>query len=1429
LVTRLIARPDCLKIACAFLLVALAYPVHPQTYQVGSDATTKPQPQAGPKQDAGQQLGWGSNIQNARLARAAALALQRGDHALALEYAQRAAQAAPNDPQLWFLLAYAARLDGKLVQSADAYQKGLKLSPSSASGMSGLAQTYSQMGRNADAERLLKQALAANPKQNDDLMLLGDIQLRSADYTGALETLGQAERYAPNARSELLLALCYERTNQMDQASHYLQLAKTRAPNNPDVERSLAGYYRETGDDAKAIGELKAIRNPKPDVVAELAYTYGLNGQLNEAARTYVQAANAMPRDMSLQLATAQAEVADSAMDKATPFLDRAAKIDPGYYRLHAIRGEIAQMQDHNEDAVQEYKQAVAGLPASPVEGPLYGIQLHMDLQALYHGLNDDDSAQKQLQIAQSQIGALDEHGADRAAFLRLRALIEMNAGQEDSALNDMKESLALNAHDPNSLQLDGDVLLKLNRPQDAIAVFQKILAIDSKNRFALTSMGYASRAAGNDNDAEKYFELLAQDYPSLYVPYLALGDMYTQKHDYKKAEGFYEKGFKIAPTDMPIVAGGMNAAIEGHNLDLAATWLNRVTPAMTAAPQILAEKERYFYFKGDAQQSYQVGLEAIKVLPQDRDVVVYLGYDQLNLEKYDDLLALTKKYDTVFPKEPDIPLLAGYVYKHNGDRDQAVQSFTEALNRDNSVVTAYVNRGYVFNDLGKPAQAELDFKEALRRDPKDGQAHLGLAFSDLALNHNDDAVHQSQLAEDALGDSVMLHTIRATAYGREGMLTKAEGEYRAALKFTPDDGTLYLGLGNIDFSERHYHEAIENLQTAQKYLTDNPQVYAMTARAYANLGDRAQTLRNVQLAEESAARSPNATVAPTDGTGSLISDIYVSTGEALSTLGDDKAAMDRFSKALVAPNANRAGVRMAIAQMMAQQGHATDAERQLALAQMEADAGDTPPVSGDQYLAAAGVLQELHEYELSETYLQKARSAGASDIKVRVNLANDYLALGDTTRAAAELAAVSQSDGTRSDYQYLLAEANVYQQEHRGSQAVSAFAQAASTAGDDPTAEQSMLQAGGNEGYRINAELSALSNLIFQPIFEDSTVYELDAKTFGNPPAITSGGVNTALLPPPRYSDDIEWTNAYHLHFGQMPTIGGFVQVRNDRGTISVPAIGVVNRDTTDTTFNFGVAPVLHIGSGVVTFNSGFQETIRRDSRSPVQMNQNIGRIFTFGSTSSLFDAVSVTGYIIRDFGPFTETPLSEATLSGAVDFRVGSPWGRTALITGWGSNKQNFTSSTLGDTQNYYTSSYIGLTRRFSTHLSVNAIAEDVRSWRVVPFVIHPSDFVVNSGTAQALRPAGTIDFSPTRNWDIQLSTAYENTRSYHLYDMTQNGITVSYMRPFGRTFNDETGEVHLKYPIRFSGGIQQETFPNFTHGSNSQFRPYVSITLF
>ena len=1401
----------CLQIAALAFVVALACAVQAQTYKVGGDTAQQQPINNKPVQtpSPNKSLGWGSNIQNARLARAAEQALKNRNFGAAVDYAQRAAQAAPNDPQLWFLLGYAARLDGKFQLAVDSYSRGIRINPSSLDGISGLAQTYSNMGRTDEAIRLLNQVLSSDPKRVNDAVLLGELMMRSGDYDGAINVLGRAERLEPATRPELLLALSFQHLKKFDQANHYLDLAKQRDPNNPEVQRSLAGYYRETGNYPAAISALKSIHNPKPDVKAELAYTYQLDGNQDEAATLYAQAANAAPGDLALQLSAAQAQVTAGSIDHAKPFIDRAKSIDPEHYRLHAVLGEIARLQEHNDEAVREYNAALDHLPETPAEGPLYGIQLHMDLVELYKNLKDDNAAHQNLEIAKNQINVLDERGPTRPQFLRLRALIKINEGDFDGAGNDIKEALAINPDDPNSLQLGGDLLVKMGRPDDAIAVYKKIIAIDPVNRSALISLGYVSREAAHDQDAEKYFQKLESAYPTLYIPYLALGDMYAARKDFTKADASYKKAYELAPANALIVAGGMNAAIEAHNYPLAGDWLQRATPEMQQEPHVMREEERYLSFKGDYEKSAAIGREAIKQLPKDRDVVVYLGYDLLNLKQYDELLQLTAEFDQILPKEPDIPLLAGYVHKQAGQLEEAQKDFSEALDRDPKVVTAYVNRGYVLKDLHQPVAATADFETALKLDPKNGEAHLGLAYASLDSHRPRVALREVQLAEEQIGDSLPIHLIRATAYGQNGLLNKSANEYRVALKMSPNDSGIHLALADTLYSLRQYHPAIDELQIARTLSPDDPLIYAQLARSYAELRDRDQTLQNVELAEQKVQSVPAAKDQRHNE-----SAVFVTTGQALSTLGDDKGAMERFERALDAPNSDRISVRLAIGRLMANQDHSADAQRQIALALMEARTGETLPPTGEQLMEAAGVFLDLHEYQLAQNYLQLALAAGAPDTSVRIGLANTYLALGETTKANVELNAVSNSADGEPSYQYLLTKAAVLRQEHQNTQALTAFGQAENAAGEDQTAEQDMLQAAANEGLRLNQHISVLSDFSVSPIFEDTTVYPLDAKLDVPNPIPGRQG----LLPPPRSSIETQWTGAYHIHLSNFPDASGFFQVRNARGQISLPSADeIVNRDTTDYTANFGLNPSFHLGSTVLTFNTGIQGTIRRDSLSPVQMNQNLFRQFVYMTTSSFFNMVSVSGYAIREAGPFTLSNLSSRDLAGAVDFRVGRPWGKTALITGWGARDEQFFPITR---EFYYTSAYIGIERKVSQRLNFRVLAEDLRAWRVE---------LSNWAIAQALRPAGSVEFSPTRNWMIQATGAYSRNMGFHVYDAVQTGFSVSYAMPIRHGFKDQTGQVEIKYPVRFSAGMAEESFYNFPGSQSEQLRPYVRIDLF
>ena len=1344
----------------------------------------------------GKALGWGSNIQNARLGHAAEAALKSGNYAAAMDYAQRAVQAAPGDERLWFLLGYTQRLAGKAQASVNSYEHGLGINPSSLEGQSGLAQTYSRMGRREEAISILTHVVEANSRRTTDVLLLGENLLQTRQYDEALKHLQRAEQMKADARSELLIAITYERMDQPKQAERYLDMAKRRAPKNPEIIRALAGFYREMGNYPAAIAALKSISKKTPEIKGELAYTYQLAGKRDEAAKLYIEAAEAAPRDLNLQLSAAQSEMMVGQVDAAKKYLDRAEQLNANHYRLHAIRGEVAKVEERNEDAIKEYNAAISSLPQSPAEGPLYAVQLRINLVQIYNRMQDDVSAKKELATAQSQINALNLEGKSREDFLRLRAQIKLYAEDTSGALQDVHDALALNAKDPNALQLNGDLLVKIDRPEEAADIYKKILSLDADNELALTSLGSVERKLGHDKEAEKYLQRLAATHPNFYASYLALGDLYASRHDYPKAETNYRKAHTLAPKNTLAIAGGMNAAIEAHQYPLAGEWLALASPQMQQDSLIMLQKERYLSWIGNYKESADVGQQLIQKLPHDRDAVVYLGYDLLKLERYDELLQLASKYEDVLPKEPDLPLLAGYVYKHNSDAVHAQEEFTKSIERGPNVATAYVNRGFVLHDQRKGDAAAADFNTALKIDPKNGEAHLGLAYADLDLHHARAALEQAKLAEKVMGDSVAIHLIRGTAYGSEGLLKREIAEYRIAAKSDPSNAKIHIAIANALYELREYQEAINELQESDRLAPGNGIVYAEMSRSYAQLHHRNQTMHYIELAEKAGPSS-----------------VFITTGEALSTLGEQKAAMARFERALSASDGDRVAVRLAIAHLMVSKGAMDDSRRQVTLALMEASVGRTQQPSATELVQAADVFLGMHEYQLAQVYFQRALAAGAPEADVRIGLANTYLATGDTPRAEAQLKEVSKSVGEDElGYNYLMARANLLHQRRQNDEALTAFAQAAQAAGEDTNAEWAMMRTGGGEGLKINNTVSFFSDYTLSPIFEDTTVYPLDAALDSASPATSNN------LPLPRSSLQSMWTEGVHLHIQGLPESMGFFQARNSRGTISLPSADrIVNRDTWDYNFNYTISPSLRLGNNIFNFNTGIQETVRRDTLDPYNMNQNLFRQFVYMQTSSFFNWVSVNGFAIREAGPFTENGQHGRDLAGALEFHVGRPWAKNTLITGWGARDQQFSPIPR---EFYYTSTYAGIERRFSERLKIRAIGEYLRSWRVE---------INQYAIAQAFRPAGTVVFSPTRNWSIQANAAYSRNMGIHAYDAVQSGFAVSYAMPIGRTIEQNGQEIPVHYPIKFSAGVQQEDFFNFNGSGSLQFRPYVQISIF
>jgi tetratricopeptide (TPR) repeat protein len=560
------------------------------------------------------------------------------------------------------------------------------------------------------------------------------------------------------------------------------------------------------------------------------------------------------------------------------------------------------------------------------------------------------------------------------------------------------------------------------------------------------------------------------------------------------------------------------------------------------------------------------------------------------------------------------------------------------------------------------------------------------------------------------------------------------------------------------------------------------------------------ETLRDVQLAEQQ---------------GSDQSGVLLATGDALLTLGDRDGAMARFSRALEAPDASRVDARLSLARLFQKEGKFEDAKQQIALGFTEARIGDAPPVTPDNLIEAANLFLSMHEFDLAEKLYGRAKEAGAGNDQVALGLANTYLAQGNDIDAEKQIASLGPSKDHYEDYDYMLTSAELYRSRHELDRATMAYARANELSSENDVALRGLHEAAGEQGLPIRKGLSMVSDASVHGILDDSTIYQLDAMLFNIQ--------NKSLLPPGRSSLETTLTSAFRYRPNNFLPLTGFVQERNAHGQVSLPSESlIVHRNTFDTSFNGGVNPVLHLfGSDKINLNAGLQFTIRRDRQSPVEINQNLFRQLLYFETTSFFNWLSIQGSGFHEAGPFTQQSLNSSEKGGTLQFRVGRPWGKTALVTGYTVDDLQFNPLIR---EYFTTASFIGLERKFGQKFTLTGLAEYIRAWRVED---------LNFARAQALSPGASFRWRINETWKVEGNFVYESGRGKnfvnHAYDNMQSGFFISYLKPLRQAARDAIGVVPVEYPIRFSVGLQQQQFMNLTGGGQAIFRPVFRLTLF
>src|SRR5262249_44260598 len=157
------------------------------------------------------------------------------------------------------------------------------------------------------------------------------------------------------------------------------------------------------------------------------------------------------------------------------------------------------------------------------------------------------------------------------------------------------------------------------------------------------------------------------------------------------------------------------------------------------------------------------------------------------------------------------------------------------------------------------------------------------------------------------------------------------------------------LALAEAQYRLHRYDDSLATLKKGVSVASvqDASILYAEMSRDYAQLKDRQDAYKAITSAEKNGDDSR----------------VLMATGEALLILGEEKAAMERYARALDAPGSDRVEVRLALARLFVQSGRRDDARDQVAFALAESRIGEANAVTPENLIDAGKVFVSINDY----------------------------------------------------------------------------------------------------------------------------------------------------------------------------------------------------------------------------------------------------------------------------------------------------------------------------------------------------------------------------------------------------------------------------------------------------------------------------------
>jgi tetratricopeptide (TPR) repeat protein len=437
-------------------------------------------------------------------------ALRNHDYDQALTLSRSALAANPGDYRVWTLCGMASAGDHDLTGALSAFEHALQLQSAYLPALEGAAQTEFQLEQ--DARPLLEKILEQRPDDQVSHLLLGILDFRNHDCSGALDHF----RHAAPAIAQQPEALtddgtCLAARDRNDEALSAFANALTLNPGSAAARYNLALAQLNKGEADAALSTLQPLTEatpPHPDALAlaaEIAESKGDTAQavtlLRSAILTnpgnidaYLQFAtlsfdhaspqvgidivNAgigqLPREPRLYLVRGILLAQMGEFTHAADDFDTASRLDPGLQFLGVAQG-LVQSQEHNsEHALADFRAAVKAHP-----GEAYAWYLLAEALASEGKPEGSPDYSEEVRAATTAV-RLDP------ALVEARDLLSAayyGAGHLEKAIDESRAALAVNPNDEAALYHLMLALRRTGHDDEARSLVQQLVQLRINSR----------------------------------------------------------------------------------------------------------------------------------------------------------------------------------------------------------------------------------------------------------------------------------------------------------------------------------------------------------------------------------------------------------------------------------------------------------------------------------------------------------------------------------------------------------------------------------------------------------------------------------------------------------------------------------------------------------------------------------------------------------------------------------------------------------------------------------------------------------------------------------------------------------------------------------------------------------------------------------